>query len=158
MVDARRYMHHVHPALRGESGLDRVVESFVAEFERTTGIPVSLSISGSTSQVNVSKIVGLYRIFRYQLAEGLRSGTSTEVRVDLEIESDNIRLMIWDDSFYNDAIEETSDGVTDRIAQMVDDMGGDLQITVTRDEGTQIVMVLDTGSVSLDSFGNSRRQ
>ena len=78
-------------------------------------------------------------------------------RVDLEVESDNIGLMIWDNSLYSGAVEETGGGTTDRIAQVVEDMGGDLQITGSYGEGTQIVVVLDSGSVILDSFGNSRR-
>ena len=158
MIDARHYMYHLLPALRGERGLDRVVESLVAEFERTTEIPVRLSISGSASQIDVSRVVGFYHLLRYRLAEVLRSGTSSEVRVDLEIESDNIRLMIWDNTLYSGAAEETGGVATDRIAQVVEDMGGNLQITGSYGEGTQIVVVLDSGSVSLDSFGNSRRQ
>ena len=123
-----------------------------------TDIPISPAISGISSQVAVLEVVGFYRALRYRLADALRSGTASEVRIDLEIESDNIRLMIWDNSLYSGAAEETGVVATDRIAQVVEDMGGDLQITGSYGEGTQIVVVLDSGIVSLDSFGNSRRQ
>ena len=122
-----------------------------------TDIPISPAISGISSQVAVLEVVGFYRVLHYGLAEALRRGTALAARVDLEVESDNIGLMIWDNSLYSGAVEETGGGTTDRIAQVVEDMGGDLQITGSYGEGTQIVVVLDSGSVILDSFGNSRR-
>ena len=153
-----RQTDHLLPALTAESGLDRVLESLVAEFERTSEIPVHLSISGSASQVAISEVVGFCRVLQYHLAEILRNGGASEVRVDLEIESDNIRLMMWYNSHYDDAIEETLSAMRERVAQLAEDMGGELRISNSFDMGVRVEVVLNTGSVSLDSFDNNRRQ
>ena len=153
LIDARQYMYHLLPALRGESGLDRIVESLMAEFERVSGIEVSMSLSGSASGLDILDILGFHRALQFRLAEILSDGTASGVNVELGIESGNIRLVIWDDGI-DDA--DGAQGRRERMRRRLGDLGGDLRIIDSYGAGTRIEIALNTGNggESLDQPGN----
>ena len=155
LIDARHYMYHLLPALRGESGLDRVVESLMAEFERASGIQVNVTLSGSAPGLDILDVLGFYRLLQFRLSEVLRDGTASRVDVELGMESDNIRLVVWDDGI-GDVDADGVQGRRERMRRQLGDLGDDLQIIDTYGAGTRIEISLKTGNggESLDQPGN----
>ena len=58
----RQYVYRLLPVLRGEGGLDTVVESLDREFEVMSGIRVRVAITGSSVHLPLSTIVACYDI------------------------------------------------------------------------------------------------
>ena len=151
LIETRHYMYHLLPALRGESGLDALVDSMVAEFERASGIPVRLSIGGSAAHVPMTATMGLYHILQYRLSDILLLSTATGVEICLTIEPENISL-----SISNDGVETSADQM-DRIRELAGDLGGDLKILNADDWSTQMVVDLsiEGSGESLDQTGDN---
>ena len=152
LIEVRHYMYHLLPALRGERGLDAVVDSMVAEFERASEIPVHLTIGGSAAHVPIKTTVGLYQILQYRLSDILLLSTATGVEVYLAIESDKISLSVSDDGG-----EDPADSQTDRIRELAGGMGSDLQIVTAVDGHTQMMLDVSIGSSrgTLDHTGDN---
>ena len=137
VIETRQYMYHLLPALRGESGLDRVLESMVAEFQRTSEIPVRLTIGGSAARVPITTTIGLYNILQRRLSDILSSSTATEVEVDLTIEAGNISLIVSDDG-----VGDPATGQMDSERQLAGDLGGDIKIVSSHGSGMRMVVGL----------------
>ena len=140
LVETRHYMYHLLPALRGESGLDRVVDSMVAEFERAAEIPVRLTIGGSAAHVPIATTIALYQILQHRMLDILMLSTATEIEIHLEMKSDNISLSISDDGVGNPS------GQMDRIRDLARHMGGGLEILNADDGYTKLVLDMSIGS------------
>ena len=151
LIETRHYMYHLLPALRGESGLDALVDSMVAEFERASGIPVRLTIGGSAAHVPMTATMGLYHVLQYRLSDILLLSKATVVEICLTIESENISLSISDDGVENSADQ------MDRIRELAGDLGGDLKILNADDGSTQMVVDLsiEGSGGSLDQTGDN---
>ena len=152
LIETRQYMYHLLPALRGESGLDRVVESMVAEFQRTSEIPVRLTIGGSAANVPIATTIGLYNILQRRLSDILSSSTATEVEVDLSIEAGYISLSVSDDG-----VGDTVTGQLDSERQLTGDLGGDIELVSSHGGGTRMVVGLpvETNRGKLDQTGDN---
>ena len=134
MIETRHYMYHFLPALRGEIGLDRVVDSMVAEFERTSEIPVRLTIGGSAANIPTVTTMGVCQVLQHRLSDILLFSGATQVEVSLDMESDNILLSISDDGL------EDSTGHLDSIRELAGDMGGRLEVGDARDGNMKMVL------------------
>ena len=152
VIETRQYMYHLLPALRGESGLDRVVESMVAEFQRTSEIPVRLTIGGSAANVPITTTIGFYNILQHRLSDILASSTASAVEVDLNMDSDNISLGISDDG-----VEDPVTGQMDRIRELVGDIGGDVAIVSVQGRGTRVAvsLLVERRGSGLDQTGDN---
>ena len=152
LIETRHYMYHLLPALRGESGLDEVVDSMVAEFERASEIPVRLSIGGSAANVPMATTIGFYHILQHRLSDILLSSKTTGVEIHLTIEPDNISLSISDDG-----VHDPANSHMDRIRELAGDMGGDLEIVNSHDGNTKMVLDMSIGGSggTLDQTGDS---
>ena len=151
LIETRHYMYHILPALRGERGLDQVVDSMVVEFENATEIPVRLTIGGTAAGVPIATTIGLYNILQYRLSDILLDSTTTVVKIDLNIESDKISLSISDDGV------AISTDQKDRIRNIAREVGGDLEILKADDGYTLIVldMSVELNRGSLDQTGDN---
>ena len=152
LIETRQYMYHLLPALRGEMGLDMVVDSMIAEFERTSEIPVQLTIGGSAASVPAAATAGLYRILQYRLSEILLNSTATRVEINLSMDSDTIFLNVFDDGVEDLAVAEV-----DRIREMAGDIGGDLRLASAHGGGTEMVLdlTIDQSRGRLDHTSNN---
>ncbi len=146
LIETRHYMYHLLPALRGEIGLDRVVDSMVAEFERASEIPVRLSIGGSAANVPMSTTIGVYHLLQNRLSDILLYSGATAVEISLDMEVDNISLIIADDGV------ESLAGRLQRMRELAEDIGGRLEVVDGRDGSMKFVLdvVLESSRGSLD--------
>ena len=151
LIDTRIYMYHLLSALRGERTLDQVVDSLAAEFQNASGIPVRLSIGGSTAHVPITTTISLYHILQHRLSDILLDSNATMVEIDLTTGVDYISLGISDDG------NENSLQQMDRIRELARGEGGDLEILSTDGGPTRIKvdMSVARGRTSLDQTGDN---
>ena len=144
LIETRHYMYQLLPALRGQIGVDAMVDSMVAEFEKASEIPVRLTIGGSAAHVPIATTVGLYLLLQNRLSDILISPAATKVEVNLRMKSDNLSLRISDNG-----VENTADRLT-RMRELAGDMGGQLEIVPGRDGNTELAL-----DVAMESSGGS---
>ena len=155
----RQYVYRLLPVLRGEGGLDTVVESLGREFESMSGIRVRVAITGSFVPLPLSTIVACYDIIQQRMGDVLQSASASELQLDLDATDDNIRLSVSDDGSVGEENGTEYEGM-DRIRRLVRDVGGEFRIGESQGLGTQIVMGLPIrdGNTTLDRPGNHRRE
>ena len=105
-----------------------------AEYERTSEIPVRLTIGGSAAHVPTTTMVGLYLILQHRLSDIFQSSGATEVEISLDMASDKISLSISDDGV------QTSPGQLDSIRELAGDMRGELEIARAVDGKTNLLL------------------
>ena len=160
LLDTRSYIYHLLPALRGESCLFTLVENLVWEFEKVSDIPVHLSFSGvraGEGRVPAPVVAGFYHVLKHRMTDVMRNGTATELRVDLDVDSANIRLTVSDDGVIDDPGSAESRRTMEHISRAAGDMGGELEIVDSRGPGTRIVVDLaikEGKVVELDQLDN----
>ena len=156
----RQYVYRLLPLLRGEDDLDMVVRNLGREFESVSGVGVEVSVTGSERRLPMSAVVACYDLIHHRMADVFHSKTASEMRVDLNVEDQDIRLSIADDgAIENDDNVIAREGI-ERIRRLAEDVGGDLRISETQGSGTEIVLALATqnGSATLDNSANHRRE
>ena len=160
LLDTRHYIYHLLPALRGESCVFTLVENLAWEFEKVSEIPVGLSFSGDRAdggRVPPPVVVGLYHVLKHRMTGVIRSGTATELRVDLDVDPANIRLTVSDDGVIDDPGSAESRRRMEHLRRAAGDMGGELEIVDSRGSGTRIevdLAIKDGKVVKRDQLNN----
>jgi signal transduction histidine kinase len=80
------------PDLAPQAGLAHI-DQLAAEVRRA-GVPVAVEVSGTARPLRAAVDVGAYRIVREALANGVRHGDGSGVRVDVAYQSDAVHLMV----------------------------------------------------------------
>ena len=156
----RQYVYRLLPLLRGEGDLDMVVRNLGREFESVSGVSVEVSVTSSERRLPMSAIVACYDLIHHRMADVFHGGTASEMRIDLNVEDQDIRLSIADDG----AIERDDNVIAregiELIKRLAEDVGGDLRISETQGSGTQIVLdlAIQDGIATLDNSANHRRE
>ena len=144
-LDTRQYLYRLLPVLREEEGLDTVVRNLAAEFEGVSGIECDVSVSDNVPRLPLPVIVGCYDIMQYRLADIMHGSGASRVHLELNVQDDSLRLAISDDGATDDDAETTGDGI-EEIRGLASDMGGALEIGVSGDTGTHIIIDLSMPS------------
>ena len=158
LLDTRSYIYHLLPALRGESGLFTLVENLAWEFEKVSDVPVCLSFSGDRAdggRVPASVVVGMYHVLKERMAEVEKSGTASEVRVELHADSANIRLTVSDNGVIDDPGDAESRLAMEHIRSTARDIGGELSIGDSGGRRIVLNLSIEEGTVvNRDQLGN----
>ena len=156
----RQYMYRLLPLMRGEGTLDYSLRHLAIEFERLSGVGVQLTVSGADRLLPMSTIVAFYDTILSRMADVFHGGTASELNISIDIEDQNTRLSITDNgAVENDDNEMAREGLG-RIRRLATDVGGNLRISESRGEGTQVFMDLANrdGSARLDNPADHRRE
>ena len=144
LFDTRQYLYHLLPVLRGEGGLGDVLRSLAGDFERFSGIDVQLSVSGTGAQLPLSGVIACYDIIQYRLADVFHGAKASEVRLELELNDEGVRLSMTDDGVVDDESATPSGEGMKQIRRLAREVGGDLLIYESPGPCTRIVMALAT--------------
>ena len=155
----RQYVYRLLSVLRGECGLDTVVESLAREFEDMSGIRARVAITSSSMNLPLATIVACYDIIQQRMGDVLQNGSATEFHIDLGATADSIHLSISDDGAVGEG-NGTDDEGMDRIRRLARDVGGKFRIGESQGLGTQIVMGLPIrdGNTTFDKPDDTRRE
>ena len=151
----RQYLYRLLPVLRGDGDLETLVTELGREFHSISGMDVPVSVAGSSTRLPLSSIVACYDIIQQRMGDVLQSATASELRIELDMTDDNIRLSIAADA--DDAW--SAEGLK-RINQLARDAGGELSISESRGVGTRVLMDLVNrdGNTRLDNPDDHRRE
>jgi signal transduction histidine kinase len=87
----------LRPTLLDDLGLEDAVRSFLADYERRTGIPARTELSFEQPHVPPTVRENVYRILQEALTNVARHAQATEVQVRLRVSTDAVTLTVRDD-------------------------------------------------------------
>jgi len=86
----------LHPSILDDYGLEKAIESYVAQFAKQTGIVIRYEKHGSGPVVRSQEAIHVYRILQETLNNVVRHSKSSTAWVRLKITSDHLRLEVED--------------------------------------------------------------
>lgn len=93
----RRIIHSLRPAALDNLGLPLAIESNVAEFEKTSPVPVHMDLPGELPAMTEQSSIALFRIYQEALAHAADHPEVTGVTVAVREEKGGVSLEISDD-------------------------------------------------------------
>ena len=135
IVDLRRYMADIRPAMIEDLGLSEALESFARKQEEEAGIQIDVR-TGSLPQLDTVTSVTLYRAVQEAVMNARKHAEAGRMWIDLGPEDGEICLRVRDDG---NGSGEILDGIgltymKDRVASL----GGSVSVTSRPKEGTTV--------------------
>jgi signal transduction histidine kinase len=94
--ELRRIMNDLHPHLLDTLGLEKACHSYLEQFQKRTGIPCSITISGDLEDIASFRQLVLFRIFQEGLTNVGKHSQATRVDVELTAGKDEVLLKVTD--------------------------------------------------------------
>ena len=142
---ARRQERELRNWLYGGGGapdatLRRALLDLAAEVDELHGVPVEAVVVGDFDGALDASIVGLLGAAREAVVNAAKHSGSTKIDLFCEIMDDRIDVFVRDTGrgFDPDAIPDDRRGLTDSIRGRMDRVGGDVRVTTTVGEGTEV--------------------
>jgi PAS domain S-box-containing protein len=136
----------LRPAALSELGLARVLETYVKEWSRHSGVPAAFHARpGNLQQFAPEVEASLYRIAQEALNNVAKHARARSVNVLLELRGDDLALVIEDDGigFQPTAMGETMLGLPGMRERALA-VGGTLELEPTPDGGTTVLACIPT--------------
>lgn len=93
----RRIIHSLRPAALDNLGLGLAIESHVAEFEKTSHVPIQMDLPSEFPALNSHASIALFRIYQEALDNAVTHAGTTSIAVSLRDERGAVTLTIADD-------------------------------------------------------------
>jgi signal transduction histidine kinase len=101
----RSALHGLHPRLLDTMGLRAALESYVADFNRRTGIDAEVGIAEGLSRLDEARAITLFRIVQEALTNVAKHARANKVSVQLTRALDTITLAVRDNGVGFDPID-----------------------------------------------------
>jgi signal transduction histidine kinase len=137
--DARRSVQALRPAPLEEAQLGAALEEIAAKWTRTTGVPVSVSVTGEARPLHAEVEITLLRVAQEALANAGKHASATRVGLTLSYMEDVVALDVRDDGagFTPGPARSSGFGLV-AMRQRVTRLAGDFQIETAPGQGTGI--------------------
>jgi signal transduction histidine kinase len=93
----RRIIHSLRPAALDNLGLGLAIESHVAEFEKTSPVPIEMDLPSEFPALSSHAAIALFRIYQEALDNAVARAGATAVAVSLRDERGAVTLTVTDD-------------------------------------------------------------
>jgi signal transduction histidine kinase len=93
----RRIIHSLRPAALDNLGLGLAIESHVAEFEKTSPVPIEMDLPSDFPALSSHAAIALFRIYQEALDNAVTHAGTTSIAVSLRDESGAVTLIVADD-------------------------------------------------------------
>ena len=110
----------------------------VGEFEAISQIPVHMEVRGRGRSISVQVRAGIYRILHEALSNVLQHSGASEVQVELEVDSDSVRMSVKDNGVGFNMVEARSGFGLDNMRRRAEEMGGRFRIASEEGAGTDV--------------------
>jgi len=129
----------LHPSILDDYGLEKAIESYVAQFGKQTGIVLRYEKQGSGPMVGSSEAIHVYRILQETLNNVVRHSKSSTASVRLIVTPDHLRLEVQDCGV---GITEATGGGLGLIAmrERADILQGKLELIRPPEGGTLVIL------------------
>ena len=94
---ARRISMDLRPLMLDDLGLNAAIEWQAREFERRTGLRVSLSLAETQHVIDSGTATALYRIVQEALTNIARHARANRVQIAVSVDTDTLELCVQDD-------------------------------------------------------------
>ncbi len=138
LLEIRHYMYDLTPLLSSGDSFEDLMKKQVGEFEAISQIPAHVEIRGGDRPMPVLARVGMYRILHEALSNVLKHAGASEVRIELEVGSDNARMSVKDDGAGFDAGNPRAGFGLDGMRRRAEELGGTFTITSAEGAGTDV--------------------
>lgn len=126
------------------------ISEMIRNFEKLSGIKVSLRVSDSFWRLSADQTMVIYRIIQEFLSNSIRHGRATEVKVFLNFLPGSLRVYIKDNGIGCSTVAE---GVGLRsIRERVKVWGGNLEYYSEEGKGFEIAATLEKGKLGIDEI------
>ena len=139
LLEVRHYIFDLKPYLAGEKGLIDMVESQLSEFNKVSGVQVTLNTTGTDHQVAVPVATSLYRVTQEALANTLKHARAGHVNVLLAFAPDAVELTVEDDGQGFDSSDPGRGFGLENMRERAEESGGSLELQSTPGQGTRVV-------------------
>src|SRR6185503_3246003 len=92
----RSLSHALHPTILDDYGLEKAIESYVAQFGKQAGIAIRYEKQGSGPMVGGQQAIHVYRILQETLNNIVRHSKCSSASVRLSLSPDHLRLEVED--------------------------------------------------------------
>ncbi len=96
LTETRTISHLLHPPLLDEAGLGSVTQWYVDGFAQRSGIKVNLALACGPARLDSDVETALFRILQEALTNVHRHSGSSEVTIQLDIDTEQARLIVSD--------------------------------------------------------------
>lgn len=138
----RRIAMELRPAILDDLGLVEALRWLAEEFQKQTGLPVTMEIHGRIERLPREIELVLYRVSQEALTNIARHAKATQVEIHLNCDGDQLELMIADNGIgFDPEIVRKSRSLSLGLIGMVERLslvGGTLDIESAPGKGTRI--------------------
>lgn len=137
--------HRLHAAKLEQIGLLPALRSLCTEFQRTQGLDVQFSHSGSGTELREGAAHGLYRITQEALQNVLRHSKASTVGVHVAFRDNCVELVVRDDGIGFDRGQEGDEGLgLTSMEERTALLDGELSIASEPGKGTVVTVRIPT--------------
>jgi len=143
----RALSQSLHPSILDDYGLEKAIESYVAQFGKQTGIVIRYEKQGSGPMVGSSEAIHVYRILQETLNNVVRHSKSSTAWVRLKITPHHLRLEIEDRGI---GVSEGASGGLGLIAmrERADILQGKIELQRPLEGGTLVILEMPLAQVT----------
>lgn len=137
----------LHPSILDDYGLEKAIESYVAQFGKQTGIVIRYEKQGSGPMVGSSEAIHVYRILQETLNNVVRHSKSSTAWVRLKITPHHLRLEVEDHGI---GVSEGASGGLGLIAmrERADILQGRIELQRPLEGGTLVILEMPLAQVA----------
>jgi signal transduction histidine kinase len=137
----------LHPSILDDYGLEKAIESYVAQFGKQTGIVIRYEKQGSGPMVGSSEAIHVYRILQETLNNVVRHSKSSTAWVRLKITPHHLRLEVEDHGI---GVSEGASGGLGLIAmrERADILQGKIELQRPVEGGTLVILEMPLAQVA----------
>lgn len=140
--EMRRVIYDLHPPVLESNGLAAALRSYANEYQRMTGIPCQVEVSGICKRLLPKQELALYRIAQEALHNAAVHAAARQVTITVAFNSDEAQLCISDDGS-GFSLEKVRSGSQPHLGllgmyERAYSVGGDVRIESAPGQGTRI--------------------
>ena len=138
LLEIRHYIYDLTPLLSRGDSFEDLMKKQVGEFEAISQIPAYVEVLGGDRPMPVPVRAGVYRILHEALSNVLQHSGASEVRIGLEVASDNVRMSVKDNGVGFNSIEPRAGYGLDSMRRRAQEMGGTVSISSAEGAGADV--------------------
>lgn len=131
-------MYDLTPLLSRADSFEDLMKKQMGEFEAISQISAHVEARGCDRPMPVPARAGMYRILHEALSNVLKHAEASEVRVKLEVGSDNARMSVKDDGAGFDTVGPRVGFGLSGMRRRTEELGGTFTVTSAEGVGTDV--------------------
>lgn len=154
-TEIKRVIHHLRPPTLDALGLAPALRRYAEQFERYSGIPCAVRVSGEARRLPPKMEISLYRLVQEALQNASTHAQASRTDVEIDFGSSTLVLCVKDDG-KGFRLEDVGAGVTEQTLRMqgtgqmglmgmqerTEALGGQLHITSKKGQGACVKVVI----------------